>query len=580
MRWLVFVLGWVVGCSGLVGDPAGGEADGPGGPGAPGSGPGGGRIEPVVCDTGQPTLPYRDLIRLSKYEYTNALRALLPRRVFDAMAASIALIPDDRIGTEFESHAQGISASHVLGYASFAEAVGKHVERDTDSRDALVPCLAEGETCVSAFIEDFGSRAFRRPLAADEHERYLTLYRTGAAHGAPTGMRLLLSAMLQAPAFLFKIELDGDPVADADDRIHLTDHELAAKLAFYVTGAPPDDELRAAADARELSDAGLMTQLDRLLVDERAVAHFRRFFHQWLVLDQNPDLENIPSYVRDGLHPVALNTAPANEIDALVDFLVWEQQGSFRDLMTTRESFIETGSLAKIYESEDWECCGMSQVTLDERRAGLLTRVAILGDTDGLQHPIIRGKLIREQLLCGHLALPDPAGLPEGALEEPPPDAMATTRDRFESTTSAPECQGCHVQINPLGFALSSYDGLGRYQTHERIYDHEGTLLSELPVNARVDPAIQSPGADSVDGATELGALLAEHPVAIDCFASQWLSYHTAREAEHTDECAVADLASALAHEDDASFISVIRRWVARPEFRTRRIRREEGGSR
>ena len=560
----------LLGCNGLIADPGDEDVTGTG-PDRPDPGR---SLEPVECEGADPTMPYRDLVRLTNYEHTNTLRAILPRGAFSAALVGTPLIPDDRLGTGFDTHAQSVSMSHITGYAAVAELVGRHLRESVESRDRLAECFRRdpGEPCAASFIASFGARAFRRPLTDEEQERYLGLYR-GAADDPPRAMQLIVSAMLQAPAFLMKLEIAGDDVPGTDDRIYLTDHELAQKLAYYVTGAPPDAELTAAVDAGGLrDDAGLEAELDRLLAKEAAVPHIRRFFAQWLWLEQVPDLENLPPHL-GRIHTLHLNWAVTEEIAGLVDKIVWEG-GAYRDLMTTRESFLARAGVAQIY-GVAYE--GEGFVTLDETRAGLLTRVALLANTDGIEHPIMRGKLIREQLLCRPLPLPDPEALPDGALEDPEPDPTATTRERYEALTSGPECQTCHQAINPLGFALGGYDGIGRFRTTEQIFDEEGALVGELPVDTRVDPAIVEPGLDEVDGAVELGALLAEHPEATSCFAEQWLAYNNGRPAERTDACAIADLANAAAHEEDASVLSMMRRWVMRPEFRIRRIAREEG---
>jgi hypothetical protein len=524
-----------------------------------------------------PLFPYQDLRRLSKYEYENALRTLLPERLLDSLEFALWQIPQDRLGANFDSLAQGVTAPNVLGYFAVAEAVGKNFRQQTATyQKQLVPCLNDGEAdeaCVASFIDDFGARALRRPLTDDEREQYLELYGVGAEEDDVAGFELVIARFLQAPEFLYKLELGTERLPEFEDRVELTDYELATKLAFYLTGEPPDDALREAVAAGELDDEQLMAHTDRLLADERAMTHVRHFFEQWLVLDQMPDLEMLEAHIRGDTETFRLNIAAADELPALIDHLVWEAEAGYPELMTTRDSFVTQSSLAEIYGIEAWTEEQPHQV-LPEHRAGLLTRVIVLANMDGVEHPMMRGKFIRTQLLCTELSLPLPGAVPDDAVEEPELDPNATTRERYEAVTQEGVCQTCHALINPLGFALGDFDGVGRHRAAELIYDAEGELVGELDIDATVEPFIEGSGEDTVTGAAELGALLARHPVAQSCFAQQWFVLQAARPAEPDDAEAIEDLA-AVASSDDGGIRGMVRRWVQRPEFRVRRIRGE-----
>lgn len=573
VRWFGVVL--LTGCMGSIG-----SAGEPGGPTLGADDPPPDDYErplvPVECESEDATLPFQDMRRLTKHEYTNALRSLFSSHVYRHFASLTGLIPEDRIDSHFDSLAQGVSSSHVRGYATVAEAIGSHLYRSADARMRTIRCLegATDGTCMHEFIRTFGAQVFRRPLTEQEFNDYVELDALGQEDSREMGLRLVLSAMLQAPQFLFRVELGSEQVAGTVDQVRLTDFEIAAKLAFTLWGEAPDQELRDAAAAGMLvTDAGLEMQFERMLADEKAQLHLARFFEQWLDLDRLPNLDLVSEGRRRGRGLNDFHNAAVEEIRALTKYIVWEQQGSFRDLMTTRESFLNTGSIAAVYEAEDWECCGISQVTLDERRAGILSRVALLGNEDGIQHPVIRGHRIREQFLCGELSLPDPEDLGGLEIVDPEPDPTATTRERFAALTEPMECAGCHSLLNPLGFALSEFDGIGRYQPNEAIFEND-EIVAEVPADARVDPWIDGgPSGFEVRGPAELGAALAEHPVAVDCMAEQWLEYNLARPRERTDACAVGDLATAIANED-GSYLDMMRRWVMRPEFRVRRIDR------
>lgn len=71
--------------------------------------------------------------------------------------------------------------------------------------DKPAPCAAgtDESACGDAFIRQFGKRAWRRPLAADEATRLATLFRAQrAASGYATAVAVTLQAMLMAPQFV------------------------------------------------------------------------------------------------------------------------------------------------------------------------------------------------------------------------------------------------------------------------------------------------------------------------------------------------------------------------------------------
>jgi hypothetical protein len=82
---------------------------------------------------------------------------------------------------------------------------------------------------------------------------------------------------------------------------------------------------------------------------------------------------------------------------------------------------------------------------------GLLTRAALLAGAEEETQPFERAERVMAQVLCRPAPRPDPTKLPEGALATPPLDPNMSTRERFESKTSPPDCIGCQAKLNPIG---------------------------------------------------------------------------------------------------------------------------------
>ncbi|MBD88713.1 MAG: hypothetical protein CL940_00050, partial [Deltaproteobacteria bacterium] len=104
-------------------------------------------------------------------------------------------------------------------------------------------------SCGWTSVERFAERAWRRPLDVDERERLQTLWANNWAEGSPEeAVVLTVSAVLQSPSFLFRVER-GEPERAQGDAVPLTDHEMATRLSYFLWDSMPDDLLFAAAAA-------------------------------------------------------------------------------------------------------------------------------------------------------------------------------------------------------------------------------------------------------------------------------------------------------------------------------------------
>jgi hypothetical protein len=115
------------------------------------------------------------------------------------------------------------------------------------------------------------------------------------------------------------------------------------------------------------------------------------------------------------------------------------------------------------------------------------------------------------------------------------------TRQRLEQHTQNPLCASCHDHIDPPGFALETYDEVGRYRTTD----------AGVPVDSS---GVMADGADT-DGAFATGEALllriASSPSVKQCFAQQYLSYALARELQADDTCSRSEIARSFAQTGD-----------------------------
>ena len=387
----------------------------------------------------------RRLRRLSHDEYDRTLSSLLG--ISSEYGQTLAA---DAVIDGFDNDADTLAISGLLADQYRVAAESAVAELDMDALISCDPHQIGNRACATLFLEDFGLRAFRRPLSEDELGRYLVLWHTIAVEdGFTEGVRWGMIAMLQSPHFLYRAELGA---LQGDGFFGLTDWEVATALSYQLWGTMPDRILLDAAEAGALrTDEQIDQQIDRMLSDERAAALAADFIAIWLQLDQ------LQVVSREGLTDT-LRESMMRELRAIVLRTV-ASGGTLSDLMLTDQAWLDE-NMAAHYGAED-----TGWVSLDERHGDLLTRGAVLA-THGLSvgsGPIQRGLLVRERLLCEPLVAP-PADL-DTTLAAHDPDA--TTRESYQQHSTDPQCAACHNLIDPLGFAFENYDQLGQWRDED-----------------------------------------------------------------------------------------------------------------
>lgn len=404
------------------------------------------------------------------------------------------------------------------------QALAEHVAASADV-EALVPCASQGADCAADFVEQFGLRAFRRPLEAVEREAYEDLWdQVADTEGFDAGVRFVIAAMLQSPHLLYRSELGA---LDDDGRYALSDWELATALSYLITGTLPDDPLLAAAAAGLLRDPdGLQSQVDRLLATVRGDEGFRRFAVGWLQVEPldaiSRDKDTYPEFttvIRDGLDEELRRTAGA----------VFREGGDLGDLLRLDQSQLDD-TLADFYglpRPRSPGLGGYGPVGLDD--PGLLGRGAVVAThaRPTGSSPVHRGELVRERLLCQDLPEP-PANLVTAA---PPETAGLTTRERYAAHAELPECAVCHELMDPIGFGLEHYDGIGRWR--------DGDDGGAIDASGEITRSLGTDGA--FVGAAGLAETLAASDEVRDCFAEQWTRWAFGSD-ELALDCALRDL--------------------------------------
>lgn len=523
-----------VACTGRIGDepaaspgprPTTSPSPSPSPTGSPSPSP-----SPTTCARPAPPVTPR-LGRLSFSQYDASVQALV----------GLPVTPSTELGPEVE----GLPPVMWAGLQSAADSVARQVMANATARGRIVNCTpsGDGSACAREVISRFGRQAYRRSLSTAEVDRYLALY-TDRAQLTQAGtfdqaIEVILAAFLQAPAFLLRVE--RSTTADGD-RIVLSGSELATRLAYTLWDAPPDEALLAAAERGELDTReGVVAQARRMLSTPEGVAKARAMMRgasrEWLGMT-GAYAQFWSNTQRDpGLFPqfyAGIDADFREEVLRFVDHVVFDQDGTFSALFTSTETLVND-RLAPIYGVTPPAADTWSMVDVGPGRPGLLSRAGFVGTHGryGRGSLIFRGAFVLTRLMCTELGSP-----PAGADATPLPDASAmarTTRERVTVMTQAPQCAGCHqTRINPAGFALESFDGIGRARTEDNgvAVDTTGSLTIDGRLQSFTDVASYT-------------ALMAHSSDVRRCWVQRFAE-HTFADHEVDLGCAKAELADKL----------------------------------
>ena len=256
--------------------------------------------------------------------------------------------------------------------------------------------------------------------------------------------------------------------------VHSNDsYRIAAKLARALWLSVPDRRLLNLAKDDRLSRDSVRTEIDRMLLDDRAGRMVHSFCAQWLNLRSfnkvSPSLKLYPNY--DDL----LNHYLPIETEAYLNYLI-KQNLPVSHLIDSEFSFLNQ-RLAQHYGIDGVIGQEIRRVAFEtgSPRGGLLTMGSVLKVTsDGFAtSPILRGAWISRNI-AGNTLSPPPENVEP---IEPDSNAPATLREQIEEHKSNDTCYACHKRIDPYGFALENFDATGRWRTRYRVSkSHPGTF--------------------------------------------------------------------------------------------------------
>ena len=381
-------------------------------------------------------------------------------------------------------------------------------------------------------LAKFAARAYRRQVRDDEVNRLLKLFDMAKqqSDSFDKSVGVALQAVLVSPHFLFRVEKDRTPDR-ADGSYALNDWEIASRLSYFLWSSMPDEELSRLAEQGKLTDPAVRAaQVKRMIRDPKAFALVENFGGQWLNLRNLQTAQ--PGRYEYSTWDESLRTAIRRETELFFNAVMTEDR-SVLEFLDADYTFLNE-RLARHYGISGVSGDEFRKVKLTDRnRGGVLTQASVLTITSNPTRtsPVKRGKWILENIL-GTPPPPPPPDVPE--LKEGREVALTgSLRQRMEQHRANPSCATCHERMDPLGFGLENFDGIGGWRKTDGKFtiDASGVL----------------PDGSKFSGPTELKKiLLAKDSAFRRCLSEKMLTYALGRGVDAGDRATVERIAAAV----------------------------------
>ncbi|MGB7324999.1 MAG: DUF1592 domain-containing protein [Rubripirellula sp.] len=396
-------------------------------------------------------------------------------------------------------------------------------------------------------IRRFAERAFRREVSDQTLASLYDLYHSERAGGNEPLDAILAAyqAVLCSPNFIFLHQ----------GKDHLDAYDIASRLSYFLWSAPPDETLLASArNGSLLNSTTLRQQTRRMLADRRSDALVRQFPDAWLGLSKLgtmlPSQSAHPEYFTENFEEAMRSEVAMFVRDAI------EHDRPITNFLDSDYTFVN-GPLARLYEIDGVSGSQFKRVELtDHRRGGLLGMAAVLTATaNGIEtSPVVRGVWVLESILGTPPSPPPPDVQPL----EPDIRGAVSIRDQLEKHRTVATCAACHQKIDPLGFALESFDEIGRHRDRY----HQSKTLVKVETNGSL------PSGETFQDIRELKPLLMNQSNKFaKNLAEKLMAYATGREPNIQDQLEAEKIATSKPAKD-TGFRTLIEEIVLSEGFR------------
>ncbi len=515
LRWLVAALIAVLlaACTGDIGKPGEPDPSKPGGKGA--------------SSSSLRSLSPPQVRLLSAAEYRNTVRDLLGLEATEGLAHA-------DLGSGFDTGSAGkLDENLFVALLDEAERLGTQYVETRITTD--YPCFEPSDvqdTCITQIANDLGRRAFRRPLSSEESSTLLSLFKRVSTETSDRVLatQSLVTRLLASVHFLHRMEV-GKKTGQQEST--LDQYERASVISYALTGSMPDEELFQDAEAGLLEGERIRSHVRRLLATDAGRARFVQILQQWLRVNELDEMVADPQAFPK-LSGQAQASALRDEFSLYVTDVVFDGPGTLQGLLTGTQAFVNrhTAPLYGLISDSD----KMQRASLDSaERKGILSLASVMavhasvGEVDK-DRPVIRGLLIKNQLLCQQVGLPsgiDTATAAMNVAGEGSNFEEMTTREQFETMMNqSQECINCHKQFMPLGFLFGNFDALGQFQTKK----------GDRPIDTAVADIAVGTETKSFESFSNFVDTLSTSEVVSACFTRNLVAYAVgSAKGDHVD---------------------------------------------
>jgi Protein of unknown function (DUF1592)/Protein of unknown function (DUF1588)/Protein of unknown function (DUF1585)/Protein of unknown function (DUF1595)/Protein of unknown function (DUF1587)/Planctomycete cytochrome C len=405
---------------------------------------------------------------------------------------------------------------------------------------------------IRRLLTQFASRAFRRPVAEVEIEKYIefALRNLEDSDDLVSALRTGLRAILCSPRFIYFDEKPGQ----------LDDHAIATRLSYFLWNSMPDERLLELAATSKLKDKQVLaSEVTRMLENERGKQFIADFTAQWL------ELNHI-----DFTEP---DTKLYTDFDAVVQYSMLDETHQFllhllsnnapvRSLLDSDHTFLNS-RLARFYEIDHSQLSDQSQrysLKPSDHRMGLLSHGSILKVTANGTNtsPVLRGVWIANRIL-GDSIPPPPENVPA---IEPDVRGAKTIRDQLEKHRSDPSCTSCHSKMDPPGFALENFDASGKFRTNYLKLNN-----GKLTQGQAIDSSYTLANGQKFKDLQDFIRLITSQPERLaKNLAEKLLTYGTGAPLQFADRESISEIVAQSA-KDDYGIRTLVQAVVTSPSF-------------
>jgi len=474
------------------------------------------------------------LRRMSNAEYRNTMLDLLGDSPTNQslVATATRTFPSETESLGFRNNADylGVSTLVAQGYVDAAEQFLEPIASNSSFLSCSPSAGAEMD-CARTFIANFGKRAFRRPLTADESTQYAAIFQKSlSAYDFQSAVRATAFAFLQSPKFLYRVEFGAAP---SGTTTRPSPYEMANRLSYLFWQSMPDQSLFDAAESDQLATPAQVEAQARRMLQSPKASRLLEYFDQWLGTDTLPTTFTRDATVYPGLDP---NLIPLlqQETRSFVSSVLARPDGNLTELFTAPYTFANA-SLAKHYGLSG--PAGSDFVRVEAPgRAGVLTQGMMLARDKPTRTSIVRrGLKVRLDVLCELVPAPPPN---VNLTLDTSDTSSLTQRQRLEQHRVSPSCSGCHSLMDPVGVVFEGFDAVGRQRTAD---EHGATVDTTSTIEHTVDAN------GPVSTPAQLGEKLGQSEEVRSCYVTKSFRFFYGRDTDATaDACSLAQLSQSF----------------------------------